>query len=158
MLQLLYQFLMTQLCQTLIITFPRHSIVLVYVCDNVSVRSHVVNLSSSNAEFWRRNKCGHLLISDGSLQCRLPTAIQQISVYRVIPKLYSELKHSRLYSISFIHWATWPAMGHVDVSTVTCCRGGDQFLPWQPDVVPCGLEWLLYGDTKVTNSNKIQQI
>ena len=32
--------------------------------------------------------------------------------------------------------------GHVDVSTVACCRGGDQFLPWQPDAVPCGPEWL----------------
>ena len=27
--------------------------------------------------------------------------------------------------------------GHVDVSTAACCRGGDQFLPWQPDAVPC---------------------
>ena len=33
--------------------------------------------------------------------------------------------------------------GHVDVSTAACCRGGDQFLPWQPDAVPCGPQWLL---------------
>jgi len=32
---------------------------------------------------------------------------------------------------------------HVDVSTAACCRGGDQFLPWQLDAVPCGPEWLL---------------
>jgi len=32
---------------------------------------------------------------------------------------------------------------HVDVSTAACCRGGDQILPWQPDAVPCGPQWLL---------------
>jgi len=39
-------------------------------------------------------------------------------------------------------WQGWPR-GRFNCGLLSGARGGDQFLPWQPDAVPCGPEWLL---------------